>query len=256
MLKKTAAGIMLLLCLVLTVSAHAEIRGYEKGEGYVYVLLGEYPYEIDGTVQPVLWRVLDVQNDQALLLTEYLIDTDQIIFESDKKIIEKHSYRRISSFEESDLFPKLNSEYLDRLWGDDPIRNALVPQENGALLFILSDNDFMNPDYGFANARWAEWPRRIKSHEAQGTPYAIKQRGLYNDRKNGMSPYWVNAIKNEKDYKLQIVGYNGHLSYGAYTRVNIGLRLSVELDLSKLQITEGTGTKEEPYLLAYTGTGD
>ena len=251
MIKKTAAIALLMILCMLLLPAQAEIRGYEKDQGYVYLQLGEYPYESDGAVQPVLWRVLDVQDNQALLLTEYIIDTDQVIFETDQKVIKKHSYRRIKSFEESDLFPKLSGEYLDRLLGEDPLRGALVQQENGAYIFLLTDEEFMNPEYGFAHARWAEWPRRIRSHEAQGTPYAVKQRGLYKDRKNGMSPYWVNAIKNEKDYKLQIVGYNGHLSYGAYTRVNIGLRLSLELDLNKVQITGGEGTEQAPYTLEY-----
>ena len=45
-----------------------------------------------------------------------------------------------------------------------------------------------------------------------------------------------------------------HLSYGAYTRVNIGLRLSVRLDLNQLQVTGGDGTKQSPYQFAYTGS--
>ena len=251
MFKKAVAALTLFLCLAMIVPSQAEIRGYLKDQGYEYVLLGEYPYEKDGSVQPVLWRVLDVQDNVALLLTEYLIDTDQIIFVTDQSIIKKHSYRRISSFEESDLFPKLSGEYLDRLLGDDPIRNALVPRSNGALVFLLTDADYMNVNYGFANQRWASWPKQIKSHVAQGTPYAISQKGLYKAHENGMSPYWVDAVKNAKDYKLQIVGFNGHLSYGAYTRTNIGLRLAMQLDLSQLQVTGGDGTKDTPYQLAY-----
>ena len=251
MVKKTLIAVLLLICLMASFPAQAEIRGYIKSEGYNYVQMGEYPYEKDGTLQPVLWRVLAVEDGKALLLTEYIIDTDQVIFVTDKKIIENHSYRRISTFEESDLFPKLNSEYLDRLFGNDPIRNALVPQTNGALLFLLTDEEMLNVDYGFANGRWGEWPTRIRSHEAQGTPYAIKQRGLYKAHENGMSPYWVDAVKNEADYKLQLVGFNGHLSYGAYTRTNVGLRLAVQLDLNQLKIIDGDGTTKAPYQLLY-----
>lgn len=254
MKKVMTVGALFCLLLLLLVPAHAEMRGYVKGQGYIYVNVGEYPYEKDGAVRPVLWRVLSVENNQALLLTEYVIDTDQVIFVTDQKIIENHSYRRIDTFEESDLFPKLSTEYLDRLLGDDPIRNALIPEPNGATLFMLNDEDYVNSDYGFEKSRWAEWPARIKSHEAQGTPYAIKQRGLYVAYQNDMSPYWVATVKSPTDYKLQIVGFNGHLSYGAYTRVNIGLRLSLRLDLNQLQISGGEGTKQSPYRLAYTGS--
>ena len=249
MRNKFLIGFTLFLCMSMLLSAHAEMRGYIKGEGYEYVHFGQYPYESDATVRPVLWRILEVKDKTALLLTEYIIDTDQIIFVTDQKIIDNHSYRRIESFEESDLFPMLNGDYLDRLLGDDPIRNALIPQSNGALLFLLTDNDYLNTDYGFANQRWAEWPNRVKSHEAQGTPYAIKQRGLYRAHENDMSPYWVNAVKSPTDYKLQIVGFNGHLSYGAYTRTNIGLRLAIQLDLEQVQIIHGSGSKQDPYQL-------
>ena len=247
-------GAVLILLLLLLVPAQAEIQGYMKGQGYNYVYFGEYPYDRDGTVQPVLWRVLAVQDNKALMLTEYLIDTDQVIFVTDNKIIEDHSYRRIETFEESDLFPKLSTEYVERLLGNDPIRNALVAQPNGAILFMLNDEDYVNTDYGFEKSRWAEWPARIKSHEAQGTPYAIKQRGLYVAYQNDMSPYWVATVKSPTDYKLQIVGFNGHLSYGAYTRVNIGLRLAVQLDLSQIEISGGQGSKQAPYQVKYTGS--
>ena len=247
-------GALLVLFLLLLLPAQAEIQGYVKGQGYNYVYFGEYPYEKDGTVQPVLWRVLAVQDNKALMLTEYLIDTDQVIFVTDEKIIENHSYRRIEKFEESDLFPKLSTEYVDRLLGNDPIRNALVVQPNGAILFMLNDEDYVNTDYGFEKSRWAEWPARIKSHEAQGTPYAIRQRGLYVAYQNDSSPYWVATVKSPTDYKLQIVGFNGHLSYGAYTRVNIGLRLAVQLDLSQIEISGGQGSKQSPYQVKYTGS--
>ena len=247
-------GALLVLFLLLLLPAQAEIQGYVKGQGYNYVYFGQYPYDRDGTVQPVLWRVLAVQDNKALMLTEYLIDTDQVIFVTDEKIIENHSYRRIEKFEESDLFPKLSTEYVDRLLGDDPIRNALVAQPNGAILFLLNDEDYVNTDYGFEKSRWAEWPARIKSHEAQGTPYAIKQRGLYVAYQNDSSPYWVATVKSPTDYKLQIVGFNGHLSYGAYTRVNIGLRLAVQLDLNQIEISGGQGSKQSPYQVKYTGS--
>ena len=67
---------MLLLC---SAPVHAEedteLRGYWKGHGWKFVSLGQYPYEKDGTVAPVLWRVLEIKDNVALLITEYVIDT-------------------------------------------------------------------------------------------------------------------------------------------------------------------------------------
>ena len=104
-MKKTLImGVLILLLIGAAACASAEIRGYEKGRGYDYVTLGSYPYEADGTEKPVLWRVLAADDGQALLLTEYIIDAKQVIFESNAKVIENHSFRRISAYDESDLY--------------------------------------------------------------------------------------------------------------------------------------------------------
>ena len=241
----TIAAVLMLLfgCA----AAQEELRGYEKGKGYQYVHLGEYPYEKDGTVAPVLWRILEVEDGKALLLTEYIIDTQQAIFETDQKVIKNYTYRRINHYEESDICPWLDTEMVDRLFGQDPIVNALN-KENGSRVFILTSEQFLTTKYGFSANMWNEQ----KSRQAQGTPYAVKQRNLYTDG-TGLSPYWAATIKAPADYKLQLVGQNGHLSWGAYTRVNVGMRLSVRLDLAQLSVTGGAGTKKDPFLFSYIG---
>lgn len=236
-----AAMLLMLPCATL---ADSPLRGYVKGEGYQYVSLGAYPYEADGTVAPVLWRVLETKDGQALLLTEYVIDVSQVIFETDEKVIKKQTYRRIDSYAESDLYTHLNTTVLDTLLGDDPLRGALLEEEGGGRLFILTDEQFLRTDYGFVNTRWNEQ----KSRQAVATPYALS-RGLYRDRSTGTSPYWVATIRSKDGVKLALVGYNGHLSWGAYTRTNVGLRLSVRLDMAQLRISGGAGTKEDPFLL-------
>lgn len=236
-----AALLLMLPCAAL---ADSPLRGYVKGEGYQYVSLGAYPYEADGAVAPVLWRVLETKDGQALLLTEYVMDVSQVIFETDEKVIKKQTYRRIDSYAESDLYTHLNTTVLDTLLGDDPLRGALLEEEGGGRLFILTDEQFLRTDYGFVNTRWNEQ----KSRQAVATPYALS-RGLYRDRSTGTSPYWVATIRSKDGVKLALVGYNGHLSWGAYTRTNVGLRLSVRLDMAQLRISGGAGTKEDPFLL-------
>ena len=236
-----AALLLMLPCAAL---ADSPLRGYVKGEGYQYVSLGAYPYEADGAVAPVLWRVLETKDDHALLLTEYVMDVSQVIFETDEKVIKKQTYRRIDSYAESDLYTHLNTTVLDTLLGDDPLRGALLEEEGGGRLFILTDEQFLRTDYGFVNTRWNEQ----KSRQAVATPYALS-RGLYRDRSTGTSPYWVATIRSKDGVKLALVGYNGHLSWGAYTRTNVGLRLSVRLDMAQLRISGGAGTKEDPFLL-------
>ena len=245
-MKKALILFLAVLCLLpLTAQGETSLRGWQKGQGYQYVLFGNYPYEKDGTEAPVLWRILEVKDDQALLLTEYVIDTSQVIFETDKTVIEKKTYRRINSYAESDLYVHLNTTVLDTLLGDDPIRDALIEEPGGGKLFILNTMQFLNTEYGFSATRWNEQ----KSRWAGGTPYAI-ERGLYASN-NKQSTYWVADLKSPDGYMMQLVGYNGHLSWGGYTRTNVGLRLSVRLDLTRLAVAQGDGTMESPFIFAY-----
>ena len=241
-MKKRLILMLLALCLLpLSAQGAEELRGWQKGEGYQYALLGTYPYERDGTEQPVLWRILEVQDQQALLLTEYVIDTSQVIFETDKTVIDNKTYRRINSYEESDLYVHMNTTVLDTLLGDNPIREALIEEPGGGKLFIMDTMQFLNPDYGFSATRWNEQ----KSRWAGGTPYALAQ-GLYAENSR-QSTYWVADIKSADGNMMQLVGYNGHLSYGGYTRTNVGIRPSVRLDLTRLTVTGGDGSKESPF---------
>ena len=243
-------GVLILLCLLLILPAQAEIHGYSKAQGYEYVLLGNYPYEADGTPRPVLWRVLEAENGQALLLTEYVIDAMDVIFETDPSAIENHRFRKISSFAESDLSVWLNSEGLDTLLGDNPIRNALLDEGENGKLFILNSDQFLTEKYGFSKTKWDDQPTRY----AVGTPYAVKARGLYVEN-NGKSPYWSATIRNKAGYQMALVGNNGHISWMAYAtkKKQQGIRVSVRLDLSQVEISGGSGTKLVPYTLTYTG---
>lgn len=253
MRKKLLISLLLLATLIPLSGAAAGtelLRGYDKKAKYQYVLLGQYPYTAEGDIEPVLWRVLDVRDGSMLLLTEYVIDTSQIIFESDPKIIEKHSYPHINSFAESDLMPELNTTYMDRLFGSDPIRNAMIPEGENGKLFILSQEQHLNTDYGFSNSGGGNQPER----QAVGTPYAVKQRGLYVDSSNHKSTYWVGTPRGKDGYKMLLVGYDGHISAGAYTRVNVGLRLSVRLDIRLISVTGGSGSMEDPFTIAYCGS--
>lgn len=251
----TMALLMLLLCcpmLFARADGADQLRGYDKSAKkayqYQYVSMGEYPYEKDGTERPVLWRVLDVSDGRALLLTEYVIDTSQVIFSDNTNNIKgkTHNYRWIDNYDESDLYVHLNTAMMDRLFGASPIRNAFLFEPGGGKLFILNRSQMETLAYGFTESPWNANPDR----QAVGTPWAHAQRNLYRDHSNGKTTYWVSTLKNgSKDYRMTIVGYDGHMSYGALTRINIGLRLAVRLDVNSIRITGGKGTIDSPFTL-------
>lgn len=237
--------------MLLAIPAGAEtLRGYQRSGGYQYLQMGEYPYDKNETIQPVIWRILSVEDGRAVLLTEYVIDASQLIFETDQKVIEQRTYRRIKTFAESDLYPLIDTEYYYRLFSNEPLASAIISNPEHGRLFLPDREFYLNTEYGFPRAAYGE---NFPTRKAQGTEYAVKVRGLYRDA-NGMSPYWAATLKNgDQDYKAQLVGYNGHLSYGALTRVNVGLRFAVEFDLDKVRIVSGEGTIKDPFVLEYTG---
>ena len=255
-MRKTLLSLLLTVLLLLPAAALGEeMRGYVKGEGYQYVNLGEYPYEADGTVRPVLWRILGIGDGTALLHMENVIDVKQIIFETDPKVIEKHTFRRISTYAESDLFPWINSEMLDTLMGGDPLRGALVSDPELGTLRPLTRDECLDPAYGFSRNPWGEEINAHPERQAVSTPYA-RSKGLYVEAANGKSPWWCIAIKNPTDFKFGLVGFNGHISWGAYTNTKVaGLRLAVRLDLNRVRIAGGAGTRNDPWILACTDAG-
>ena len=244
---------MMCLCLALALPAAAEdIRGYDKAAGgWQYAAMGVYPYEADGTQREVLWRVLSVENGQALLMTEQVLDVHQVINETNQDVIKARTYRRIDSYADSDLCAWMNGEMLDTLIPDEALRDALAETEFGKL-YCLTTEQFTTAQYGFSRSLYGE---NFPDRKASGTPY-YAARGGYVDQGTKTAPYWAATIRGKTGYQLQLVGYNGHLSWGAYTRVNVGVRPALTIDLSRCEVS-GSGTKDEPFLItARAGAGE
>ena len=166
--------------------------------------------------------------------------------------IEKYRYPHVPDWADTDLCRWLNTEMIGTLLGDDPILYALMEEgENGKLgkLFCLTTAQFMHEAYGFPAHKEPSHTRICKA-----TPYALSRR-LYRNKHlsvvEGASPYWVATVTTKR--RSQIVGYDGHLSAGVFTRDNIGIRPAVRLDLSKITVTGGSGTAEDPFTLAFSG---
>ncbi len=250
---RKAAVILLTLLTALALGTAALAadapRGYRKGAGYQYYAIGAYPQGKNGEVKPLLWRALSVEDGRALLLTEYVIDAKQILFESDAEVIAAHAYRRIASFAESDLCAWMNGVMLPEIMGDTGLAAALVAGEYG-LLYPPTDEQLLIPEYGFSSARYGVNPVRC----ASPTEYALGA-GVYRQLSNRSSPYWVANVKAAEGYKMQIVGYDGHLSYGAYTRTDIGIRPAMTLDLSRCTFTGGDGSENSPFQVALKQDG-
>ncbi len=220
----------------------ATLHGWKHARKYEYINFGQYPQQRDGTILPVMWRVLECENDQALLISEYVLDAKQVIFESDPAVIAEHSYRKISTFEESDLFPWMNTTMRDILFTISE-QQAVIQTPRGQV-FFLSRAEYLKPEYGFTASVYGIQKRR----QCKPTQYALEQ-GVYQD-KIGTSGYWTSTVRDPQGHQVQLVGYDGHLSYAGYTRKDVGLRISCIVDLRQMEILSGTGIKDDPFQLS------
>ena len=271
--------ILIAMCLCLLAGSAlaadiSEVRGYEAGQPekyeYQYVLLGTYPYEEDGTEAPLLWRILGREGDQITLFTEYVIDNIQVMFvDNYQDAVKKKKFPKVETFEETDLYAWVNSEMEATILRHQDFSSAIVLHE-GCRFFVLSNDEMRRTDWGFPDntmGNTIETPGEViavnaKNRKGYGTPYA-KAKILYPDWKNTTnrnwnklfqftaygrsSPYWTTKMRPNVKW-TGIIGGNGHISWGGQGDVQKGIRPGVQLDLTKITITGGSGTLEDPWI--------
>lgn len=251
----------------------SEVRGYNASatEKYQYLLIGTYPYEEDGTEAPLLWRILGRDGDQIHLFTEYIIDNIQVMFvDNYQDAVKKKNFPKVETFEETDLFRWVNGEMTETILKNQNFRSAIV-EDHGGLFHVMDNDEMRRTDWGFPNntmGNTIENPGEFIAQNAVnrkgfGTPYA-KNRILYEDWNNPnnrnwnklfqftaygrSSPYWTAKLKTGRKL-CGLVGGNGHLSWGGQGDVQKGIRPGLVLDLTKLQITGGSGTEKDPWIM-------
>ena len=206
------------------------VRGYDADLGYIYINYGRYPYEADGTVAPILWRVLGIDEDgYALLLTEYVID---FAMYHEKKVT-------IEEWKGNTIYHTLNDEMRKVMFTDEELSAVLYTDEKG-WLYYLDNEDYRNTAYGFRH--WQLKPQ--KERECKPTPYAMTHPHAWKDRSNGCTWYFSTGVPRRGFHNL--IGYDGHTSTAANNRYG-GVRCACKLDLSKLDHVSGEGTLENPY---------
>ena len=262
---KRIGTLLLAMTMLLGVCAAAQeefsLRGYDKALGYQYVQLGEFPQDADGTVQPILWRVLSVDDTQAYLLSEYILFNNRIHPDDDEYVSFGAAFNQTEMFKllngpfEGNPLPVEEQEALkkrERLgrvhiaeicFRDQAFSPAeqrmLLEDEALGMVFLAAAEDLKNPDMGFANS---------KQRKAFGTEYAL-QNGLF-QYQNGSSPYWTRSQSKSFIYGTRCTKVDGDLGYIRCVVMNEGCRPAVRLLLGGLTPTGGEGTMDNPYTFA------
>ncbi len=227
--------VCLLLAAALLMSAQAafsaELNGYGKQTGYQYVTFGSYPTDADGGVQPILWRVMKTEDGAAFLLTEYILDVRKLHGE----------IKTYKGWEKSDMYAFLNGEFKDKAFDQDEQAALVSRTEDGALVTLVSGDDYNDESIGFGNK---------KSRLCESTEYA-KSQGLYIYSKgHKYSRWWSRTRSTDNPDQQRRVMDEGATGRIAVTAKDLGVRPMAYIDMSRVEITGGSGTMSDPFRLA------
>ena len=171
---------------------------------------GYYPYYSDGTPAPILWRVLDVRQNTALLQSVYALDACYANRYS--------SLWTIDSVFISSSFSMYNSQ-----------TERMMLLANG----MLSTADLHNEAFGFSAGSGNDYTRRVEP-----TPYAASK-GL--KLEDGYTGYW--CFENNTPCRVTPAGSVLKLNYA----MTLGVVPTITVDVYDLRMDRGTGTFDDPY---------
>lgn len=235
----------LLAVLLASTCAMAEgttLRGYDRKDGYVYLTLGDFPQTAEGERQPILWRVLSVEDGRALLLSEYVLEARRIHGDY-KEYANKPTNKKYPGFD-GDFTKTEMSLYLcgDFTANFTAGELALVlPDADWGVFFLLSSDDLKNGDYGFTSN---------ESRKAWGTEYALAN-GLfkYMANRGSHSPYWTRTQSTSNTQGARCIKSKGELGYINVITEDEGMRPACWLNVNQAVIEGGSGTKDDPFVL-------
>jgi hypothetical protein len=230
-IRRLLPALLLAALTILPASAH-EIQGYTSLTGSVYIAYGSFTKERSGEPQPLVWRVLTVQDGSAYLMSEYILEARPV-----------HSGAQYTGWTGSDLAAYLNGAFRKAAF--TPAERYALVRKDDCTVTLPAAEDLKNADYGFISAA---------SRQAQSTAYA-KSTGLYDyGGAKRYSPYWTRTPAQRPGTQRRVM-LDGALGYYAVSAADIGVRPALWLNLGRAAIAGGSGTLIDPYTMAIDTAG-
>ena len=241
-MRKRVRQLLKMICVISLVLASVSaaiaqesvVEGYEKNKKYQYVLMGVYPQAEDGSVEPILWRVLAANETEAFLLSEYVLFNHRIHEDAE-------AYANFGGqFNRTEIFGILNGNFLEEAFS--PVeREQLITSEELGTVFLVSSDELGMWELGFHNKT---------GRMAYGTPYALKN-GLfrYGKEGKGSSPYWTRSQSTGQADGVRCTKVDGSMGYIRCIVMDEGIRPAVRLSLTDgvIEFATGEGSRENPY---------
>ena len=242
LIRLLAMLLAMLLFLPAAMAQEPALRGYDKKDGYVYLLFGTYPQTEAGEEKPILWRVLSTEEGRAYILSEYVLAARRIHGDY-KEYANKPTHKKNPGFEgdftKTEMAQYLGGEFMQHFTEEELA--LLSPDETLGSFTLLSSDELKDKNLGFA---------KDSDRKAWGTEYAITH-GLfvYGSARGNHSPYWSRTQSSTNTQGARCIKSKGELGYINVITEDEGMRPACWLDLTKVVIASGTGTMEDPYIL-------
>ena len=272
-------SILLVLALLLSAAAAAaegELRGYSAEEGYIYVTFGQYFQTIDGGIpddgtqawqwsvqaknekkaakkakkeydpgealkEPILWRVLAVDEEKIFLLSEYVLFAS--VVHSNLREFQEIG----SDFSRTELGIKLNGEFMAEAFSNAE-QAVMISRGTLGKVSLPDSEELKDETLGFGNKK-----KQYELRKAWATEYAIRVTGAYvyqpKNGKHNHSPYWLREQGTKDNRHERSIKNDGAIGTLAATGEDVGARPEIWLQPDAVRIAGGSGTKEDPYRL-------
>ena len=234
--RRRAAGLLaaVSLFLICAGASASDLAGYSSAGGYQYLEMGTFPQTLEHGLEPILWRVLAVEDGAVYLLSEYVLENRRL--DDDDVAYERNG----GDFSQTELYKYLNAEFLAHFTAEE--LSLIQPIDGDGLFTLAASEDLKNKAYGFTGDT---------ARQGTPTPYAV-QNGLF-QYQNGTSPYWTRSQSVSHAYAAICTKVQGSLGYIRVLVRNEGLRPACYLRLEGLEITGGGGTLQDPYQIGILG---
>ena len=271
-----------MIMLMSAAQGESALRGYTKEDGYVYLRLGRYPQTAEGGIEPILWRVLTVDEEKAYLLSEYILFARAL--HNNRNEYEKFN----GDFAQTELCHYLNTTFAEEAFTEEEL-GMLLPCEDYGKVFLITRDDMKNKAIGLGSTVTGSTnPKKIMENpgvRAWGTEWAIENNGYdpaeYPDPKakvrnstdtanitlgekrlyvflakfGACSPYWGRSPSTSHKNQAVCTKDGGQIGRIEVGRDNEGVRPALYLGEGGYVITGGTGTKDDPYEIAPANAG-
>lgn len=222
------------------------LRGWNF-EGYQYVQFGSYPQGQNGEIEPILWRVLAVDDETLLLWSEYLLDVRRMNGYDTEDWRETELYAFLNSFEEGGFIglafsPLEQKQLLEQQSGHDfkPSGHVVNTPEIGSV-FLLNDEQLHNQDYGLSE---------MKNQIGLPTQYVKQKYSFETDsfwHHTACEYYYISTYYYGRWLIMSSTG-NINYNYGVSSSNYYSVRPACRILKSNYFVT-GSGTKDDPFRL-------